>query len=102
VLAGKVQTTMVDTALLSGSQAGKQLLSGSSVLRSNVVLGYGVGSAAFIVGLVLRFWIDETLPPGFPFLTFIPAVIITAFLAGSRAGALSRSAIFPSCVVLVY
>lgn len=80
---------MADTALLSGSQAGKQLLSRSSALRSNVVLGYGVGFAAFIVALVLRFWIDEALPPGFPFLTFIPAVIITAFLAGSRAGALS-------------
>ena len=53
-----------------------------------MVLGYGVGLVAFGVALAVRFWVDDTLPPGFPFVTFFPAVIISAFLAGSRAGLL--------------
>ena len=65
-----------------------QFLSGSFILRSNVVLAYATSFAAFIVALALRFWMDETLPPGLPFITFIPAVIISAFFAGTRAGVL--------------
>lgn len=76
---------MAESALLDDMWVGQQLLFRSSVLRSNVMLGYGVGVAAFVFALVLRFWLDGTLPPGFPFLTFIPAVIISAFLAGWRA-----------------
>lgn len=45
-----------------------------------------LGSAAFICALYLRFAVDGSLPPGFPFLTFIPAVLIVSVLAGVRAG----------------
>lgn len=85
---------MAISAFSSGSQAGQRLLSGSSILRSNVGLSYGAGFAAFIVALALRFWLDDTLPAGFPFLTFIPAVIISAFLAGTRAGVLCATLSF--------
>ncbi|NJC08490.1 sensor histidine kinase [Polymorphobacter fuscus] len=40
--------------------------------------------AAFAIALALRLSLDHALPPGFPFLTFFPAVIVTAFLAGTR------------------
>ncbi len=43
-----------------------------------------VGAAA--LALASRFTLDSVLPPGFPFLTFFPAVILTAFFLGLRAG----------------
>ncbi len=39
--------------------------------------------------LLLRLVLGPFLPPGLPFATFFPAVIITAFLFGARAGALA-------------
>lgn len=49
----------------------------------------GVASAATATGLGVRFLIDAHLPPGFPFLTFFPVVILVAFLLGTRAGVLT-------------
>ena len=77
---------MTGSAFSRGSQSPQSLLSRYSVLRSNAVLGYGVGFVAFIPALALRFSLDAAIPQ-FPFITFIPAVVISAFLAGSRAGA---------------
>lgn len=57
-------------------------------IRKNAVLGYGIAVAAFAAALLLRFALQEVLPPGFPFLTFFPAVILTAFVAGTRPGIL--------------
>jgi two-component sensor histidine kinase len=37
----------------------------------------------------VRWLLDGSLPPGFPFLTYFPVVIVTAFLLGSRAGAIT-------------
>ncbi|WP_342151136.1 sensor histidine kinase [Methylorubrum sp. SB2] len=44
--------------------------------------------AAAVAGLAaaLRFGLDPVLPPGFPFLTFFPAVILTTFFLGLRPG----------------
>lgn len=72
-------------ASLRGSWAPQQLLSKSSPLRRDLVLGYAVGLALFMLALALRFALEPVIPE-FPFITFIPAVIISAFLAGSRAG----------------
>ncbi|MFL1460870.1 sensor histidine kinase [Roseococcus sp. DSY-14] len=47
---------------------------------------WGFATAAFVLALGLRLWLDPVLPPGFPFLTFFPAVILTAFLCGVKAG----------------
>lgn len=50
-----------------------------------------VAAAASGVAYVARLVADPVLPSGFPFLTFFPAVILTAFLLGSRAGALTAA-----------
>jgi two-component sensor histidine kinase len=73
-------------------QEGQELrryLSTGSVLRRNPWLGHGFALIAFGVALVLRFALQGELPPGFPYLTFFPAVIITTFLAGTRPGLVS-------------
>lgn len=76
---------MTDSAFTRGSKVGQQLLSRSSALRSNAALSFSVGLIAFIPALALRFGLEVAIP-NFPYITFIPAVIISAFLAGSRAG----------------
>lgn len=48
---------------------------------------WGFTLAAFAVATALRFALDPYLPMGYPFLTTFPAVALTAFVVGSRAGA---------------
>ncbi len=57
-------------------------------IRNNAVIGYIIAIAAFAIALLLRFALQEVFPPGFPYLTFFPAVILTAFVAGTRPGIL--------------
>lgn len=45
--------------------------------------------AIALAALAIRYAADGVLPPGFPFLSFFPAVIVSAFLFGVRFGALS-------------
>ena len=45
--------------------------------------GSGGGDRA---ALLLRVALDSVLPPGFPYLTFFPAFILTAFFFGLRPG----------------
>lgn len=59
---------------------------GLSRLVHRPLLGYGVGLLLFAVALALRGALDQSLPPGFPYVTFFPAVILTAFLAGTGPG----------------
>ncbi len=51
--------------------------------------GYGFAIAITLAALVVRWVMHDRLGAGFPFLTFFPAVMITAFLFGARAGALA-------------
>lgn len=60
----------------------------ATALRAHPVAGYGIAVASFTLALFLRFVSDDYLPAGFPFLTFFPAVILTAFFAGTRPGIL--------------
>lgn len=46
------------------------------------------GTTSFAIALYLRFVVDGSLPPGFPFLTFFPAVLLSAVFASVRAGVL--------------
>ena len=41
---------------------------------------------AFLLALVTRLMLDSYLPPGFPFLTFFPAVILSTLVAGLWPG----------------
>lgn len=70
-----------------GWLAPQRLLLSSSPFRRNAICGYAIGVIAFLLALALRLLLDTAIPE-FPFITFIPAVIIAAFLAGSRAGIL--------------
>lgn len=45
-----------------------------------------ITGSAFVVAFTLRLAVNDYLPPGFPFLTFFPAVLITALVVGLRAG----------------
>jgi two-component sensor histidine kinase len=47
-------------------------------------LGYGFAVIAFLAAFALRYGLDDWLPPGLPFLTFFPAVILTSFFASLR------------------
>ena len=42
----------------------------------------------FVVALGIRWGVDEGLPPGFPYLTFFPAVVIACFVGGIWPGIL--------------
>lgn len=55
-------------------------------LRSHAWMGDAFGVMMFMVALALRFIVDGVLPPGFPFLTFFPVVILATFFCGLRPG----------------
>lgn len=42
-----------------------------------------------VIALLLRWELDSAFPPGYPYLTFFPAVIISSFLFGVRPGMLA-------------
>ena len=44
--------------------------------------GVGFAVTAFLGAFALRYALDDWLPPGVPFITFFPAVILAAFFAG--------------------
>lgn len=52
-------------------------------LQRRTGMVYGLALALFAVALALRFALEGTLPPGFPFLTFFPAVVLSAALCGT-------------------
>ena len=63
----------------------------TSSLRGLGLRGDLMAVAIFAVALVLRFAVDSMLPPGFPYLTFFPAVILTTFFFGLRPGIISAA-----------
>ena len=44
-----------------------------------------------VVAFVVRYALNDALPPGFPYLTFFPAVIVTTLLAGLWPGIVSAA-----------
>lgn len=56
------------------------------MLRHRPLWGYGLAVLSFLLALALRLELRGTLPPGFPYLTFFPAVILTTFVAGLWPG----------------
>ncbi|OQP87181.1 hypothetical protein BTR14_07090 [Rhizobium rhizosphaerae] len=49
-------------------------------------LRWPVAVLAFVMAFAVRYVLQHQLPPGFPFLTFFPAVILSAFLCGTLPG----------------
>jgi two-component system, sensor histidine kinase PdtaS len=61
-------------------------------IRDNYTFKYAFCIAAFLLALIIRLMLDKYLPPGFPFLTFFPAVILSTFVAGLWPGIVSAVA----------
>ncbi len=59
------------------------------IWERNPVLGLLSTLGIFALAWLLRIAANPVLPPGFPYVTFFPAVIITSFLFGTRLGTLS-------------
>ena len=49
-------------------------------------IGLLVGVLMVLMAFALRIAIENSLPPGFPYITLFPAIILVAFLFGARAG----------------
>jgi signal transduction histidine kinase/ActR/RegA family two-component response regulator len=59
-------------------------------LRKSRSAGYAVALATVALALLARFLLSGQLA-GFPFLTFIPAILLTSFFCGWRSGALAAA-----------
>lgn len=57
--------------------------------RSRRWIAYTAAIVLPLLALVLRLQVADVLPEGYPFITFFPAVIITAFFFGLRPGILA-------------
>src|SRR5580658_9969119 len=60
----------------------------TAALRDNLAAGYAFALATVALALLARFLLAGELG-GFPFITFIPAILLTSFICGWRAGALA-------------
>ncbi len=59
--------------------------------RTPVWRGYAFAIAAWAVAFALRYGLAHWFPPGFPYLTFFPAVVLVAFYAGLRPAILTAT-----------
>jgi len=66
-----------------------RLLERLPLAREHRWQGYGAALLLSLVGLVTRWLLADAFPPGFPFLTFFPAVVLSGFLFGRGPGILS-------------
>ncbi len=66
----------------SAHDCGVSFLARLSTGRQSPLAGYGFGLAAVALAFVGRMQLTGILPNGFPFLTFFPAIILTAFFCG--------------------
>lgn len=58
-------------------------------IRSEPLLAYGLAIGAWAAAFALRSLLAPWFPPGFPYLTFFPAVVIVAYFAGLRPAVLT-------------
>ncbi|WAC59441.1 sensor histidine kinase [Brevundimonas sp. SL130] len=57
--------------------------------RSNPIYGYGLAICAWLTAFGVRMALADWFPPGFPYLTFFPAVVVAAYFAGLRPALLT-------------
>ncbi|VVT27347.1 histidine kinase dimerization/phosphoacceptor domain -containing protein [Rhizobium sp. EC-SD404] len=62
------------------------MLDRTETLRASPAKRWLFAVIAFGLAFGARFWLEERLPPGFPYLTFFPAVILTTFFVGLAPG----------------
>lgn len=73
-------------AVRAGPETPWRMLADLALRERGPGFRWGFAVLAFAAALLGRLWLDPVLPPGFPFLTFFPAVILSAFLCGALAG----------------
>jgi two-component sensor histidine kinase len=71
---------------VGASGFGSAQLDRAERFRQRPILAYCTAIAAFALALALRFALNGVLPTGFPYLTFFPAVLLTAFFCGTGPG----------------
>lgn len=52
------------------------------------VFDYVMGIALYLGAFILRYALDDLLPPGFPYLTFFPAIVLATYTLGTGPGLL--------------
>jgi len=57
--------------------------------RRKPALGYALAIGAWLAAFLLRAGLADWFPPGFPYLTFFPAVVVVAYFAGLRPAILT-------------
>jgi two-component system, sensor histidine kinase PdtaS len=70
---------MADPSVRDGSLSP---LSRFPAWRQAPLIAYGFGLATFALALMARYQLNGILPLGFPFITFFPSIVLTAFVAG--------------------
>ncbi|KTT75743.1 sensor histidine kinase [Sphingomonas endophytica] len=70
-------------------QAKRRVFEQLPLLRERRALAYSAALLLCAVAWWIRWTLDPAFPPGFPYLTFFPAVIISSFLFGRGPGTLS-------------
>lgn len=76
-----VSLTGLDSAALSTG-----LLARLPLASDRPLIGHGMAVLLTLLALLLREGLQDILPPGFPYLTFFPAVIVSAFFFGLWPG----------------
>lgn len=54
--------------------------------RHSPLPAYGFGVVAFVLAFLTRLHLNGILPDGFPFITFLPVIVLTAFISGLGPG----------------
>lgn len=75
----------------SQMQSSSDFLARLPLARNRPWIGYGVAIMLSFLAWWVRWMIGDALPTGFPYLTFFPAVILTAFFFGIKAGLLAAA-----------
>jgi two-component sensor histidine kinase len=68
---------------------GQRLLERLPLLMKRRVLAYALAGLLSVAAWWVRWILDPAFPPGFPYLTFFPAVILSSFLFGRGPGILA-------------
>lgn len=79
-----------------------RVISALSLERRGFAVRWGFAMLAFSIAVSLRWVLEPALPPGFPFLTFFPAVMLTTFFCGVRPGiAVATASFFASWAIFI-
>lgn len=80
---------MIEPAMSTTLPAPTRWIEQLPVARKRPIFGSAATIAIIVAALLLRLVADPLLPPGYPYVTFFPAVIVTSFLFGVRLGSVS-------------